>query len=93
MGGGLGFAWGKPVMHTTHDRKKRLLISFAGPAMNVILAALVPAVVAGGSEFELTARGQGFAAGDRLVLDGKELPTRFISAAVPDPAAAVLAWA
>ena len=41
---GYGFAWGKPVMHTTHDRKKRLLISFAGPAMNVILAALVTVV-------------------------------------------------
>ena len=39
--GQLGFAWGKPVMHTTHDRKKRLLISFAGPAMNVLLAVVV----------------------------------------------------
>lgn len=36
--GGLGFAWGKPVMHTTHDRKKRLLIAAAGPLMNIVLA-------------------------------------------------------
>lgn len=59
------------------------LSSCAAPAADEppVLAALVPAVVAGGSEFELTARGQGFAAGDRLVLDGQELPTRFISAA------------
>ena len=40
----LGFAWGKPVMHTTHDRKKRLLISFAGPAMNVLLAVIVAVI-------------------------------------------------
>jgi Zn-dependent protease len=39
--GGLGFGWGKPVEHTTHDRKKRVFISFAGPAMNVILAVVV----------------------------------------------------
>ena len=39
--GYVGFAWGKPVEHTTHDRKKRLLIAFAGPAMNVVLAAMV----------------------------------------------------
>jgi Zn-dependent protease len=39
--GGLGFAWGKPVMHTTFDRKKRLVIAFAGPAMNVVLATVV----------------------------------------------------
>jgi Zn-dependent protease len=38
---GLGFGWGKPVEHTTHDRKKRLFISFAGPAMNVILGTTV----------------------------------------------------
>jgi Zn-dependent protease len=37
MTSGLGFGWGKPVEHTTHDRKKRVFISFAGPAMNVIL--------------------------------------------------------
>ena len=37
----LGFAWGKPVMHTTHDRKRRLLISVAGPTMNVVLATVV----------------------------------------------------
>src|SRR5690606_22271406 len=39
--GGLGFGWGKPVEHTTHDRKRRVYISFAGPAMNVILGFLV----------------------------------------------------
>ncbi len=39
--GGLGFGWGKPVEHTTHDRKRRVYISFAGPAMNVILGTLV----------------------------------------------------
>ena len=36
--GGLGFGWGKPVEHTTHDRKKRVFISLAGPMMNVFLA-------------------------------------------------------
>ncbi len=49
---GLGFGWGKPVEHTTHDRKKRVFISFAGPAMNVVLAVIVAvlhsALVAGG---------------------------------------------
>ncbi|HUQ01571.1 MAG TPA: site-2 protease family protein [Kofleriaceae bacterium] len=40
-GGALGFGWGKPVEHTTHDRKKRVFISFAGPAMNVILGFVV----------------------------------------------------
>lgn len=39
--GGLGFAWGKPVYHTIHDRKKRVLVAFAGPAMNVVLAAII----------------------------------------------------
>ncbi|MEZ4402797.1 MAG: site-2 protease family protein [Kofleriaceae bacterium] len=43
--GGIGFAWGKPVMHTTLERKRRLLIAFAGPAMNVLLAALVAVVL------------------------------------------------
>ncbi len=38
---GLGFGWGKPVEHTTHDRKKRVYISFAGPAMNIILGTVV----------------------------------------------------
>ncbi|HVV83979.1 MAG TPA: site-2 protease family protein [Kofleriaceae bacterium] len=42
--GNLGFAWGKPVMHTTHDRKRRLFISIAGPSMNVVLALLVSLV-------------------------------------------------
>lgn len=50
--GGLGFGWGKPVEHTTHDRKKRVFISFAGPAMNVVLATVVAivhtALLAGG---------------------------------------------
>ncbi len=44
------------------------------------LTALAPATVAGASEFELTARGQRFAPGDLLVLDGQPLATRFISA-------------
>lgn len=39
--GGLGFGWGKPVEHTTHDRKKRVFISFAGPAMNIVLGLVV----------------------------------------------------
>ena len=39
--GSLGFGWGKPVEHTTHDRKRRVFISFAGPAMNVVLGTLV----------------------------------------------------
>lgn len=38
---GLGFGWGKPVEHTTHDRKRRIYISFAGPAMNVILGTII----------------------------------------------------
>lgn len=50
--GGLGFGWGKPVEHTTHDRKRRVYISFAGPAMNVILGTFVAilhvALLAGG---------------------------------------------
>lgn len=50
--GGLGFGWGKPVEHTTHDRKKRVYISFAGPAMNIVLAVVVSilhaALVVGG---------------------------------------------
>lgn len=39
--GGLGFAWGKPVYHTIHDRRQRVLVAFAGPAMNVVLAAMI----------------------------------------------------
>jgi Zn-dependent protease len=42
--GGIGFAWGKPVQHTTTDRKQHLLIAFAGPAMNVVLATIVSLV-------------------------------------------------
>jgi Zn-dependent protease len=34
----VGFGWGKPVMHRTYDRRKRLWISIAGPISNVILA-------------------------------------------------------
>lgn len=41
---GLGFGWGKPVEHTTHDRKRRVFISFAGPAMNVILGTMIAIV-------------------------------------------------
>lgn len=43
--GSIGFAWGKPVMHTTHDRKRRLFISAAGPAMNVVLAFVTAAIL------------------------------------------------
>jgi Zn-dependent protease len=39
--GGIGFGWGKPVEHTTYDRKKRVYISAAGPAMNVVLAVII----------------------------------------------------
>lgn len=39
--GGIGFAWGKPVQHRSFDRKGNLLVAFAGPAMNVILAAFI----------------------------------------------------
>lgn len=42
--GGLGFGWGKPVEHTTYDRKKRLYISAAGPAMNVVLGVILATV-------------------------------------------------
>ena len=42
--GGLGFAWGKPVMHRSFDRKGNLLVAFAGPAMNVVLAVFVTLV-------------------------------------------------
>lgn len=52
---GLGFGWGKPVEHTTHDRKKRVYISFAGPAMNVILGfvvAIIHAALLAGGVFE-----------------------------------------
>ena len=39
-------AWGKPVMHSPFDRKRRtLLIAFAGPMMNVILAFIVAVTV------------------------------------------------
>lgn len=39
--GATGFGWGKPVEHTTLDRKKRVFISFAGPMMNVVLAVVL----------------------------------------------------
>ncbi len=42
--GSLGFAWGKPVEHTTHDRRRRVFISFMGPAMNVLLATIVAVI-------------------------------------------------
>lgn len=42
--GGLGFAWGKPVMHRSFDRKGNLLVAFAGPAMNVVLAVFITLV-------------------------------------------------
>lgn len=51
--GQFGFAWGKPVYHTTHDRKKRLFISFAGPAMNVVLAVVVAVVTVALVRFDL----------------------------------------
>lgn len=44
---GLGFGWGKPVEHTTHDRKRRVYISFAGPAMNIILGTVVAIIHVG----------------------------------------------
>lgn len=34
----IGFGWGRPVMHRTHDRRRRLWISLAGPVSNLILA-------------------------------------------------------
>jgi Zn-dependent protease len=34
----IGFGWGRPVMHRTRDRRRRLWISLAGPAMNLLLA-------------------------------------------------------
>jgi Zn-dependent protease len=44
QGRSTGFGWGKPVEHTTYDRKRRLYISFAGPAMNVILGTVVATI-------------------------------------------------
>jgi Zn-dependent protease len=34
----IGFGWGRPVMHRTFDRRRRLWISLAGPVANIILA-------------------------------------------------------
>lgn len=34
----IGFGWGKPVMHTIGNPRKRLWVSLAGPISNVILA-------------------------------------------------------
>ncbi len=34
----IGFGWGRPVMHRTRDRRRRLWISLAGPVSNLILA-------------------------------------------------------
>lgn len=43
--GQYGFAWGKPVLISPrHTRRNDLLISFAGPAMNVLLAVLAATV-------------------------------------------------
>lgn len=43
--GGFVFGWGRPVMvdlsNLTHRRRQSLLITLAGPAMNVVLTALV----------------------------------------------------
>ncbi|MCX8155958.1 MAG: site-2 protease family protein [Verrucomicrobiae bacterium] len=43
--GGFLFGWGKPVMvdlnNLTHRRRQNLLITLAGPAMNLVLTALV----------------------------------------------------
>jgi Zn-dependent protease len=53
---GFGLAWGKPVYHTTHDRKKHLLIAFAGPAMNVLLALIVTVITVALVRFEVLAK-------------------------------------
>src|SRR4051812_16742052 len=53
----------------------------APPAAAPLLAAIAPLTVAGGSEFELTARGDSFAPGDVLTLDGQPLATSWVSAA------------
>ncbi len=37
----IGFAWGKPVQHRSFDRKGNMLVAFAGPAMNVLLATFI----------------------------------------------------
>lgn len=42
--GQLGFAWGKPVEHLSQGRRGDLLIAFAGPAMNVVLAVIVAVI-------------------------------------------------
>jgi Zn-dependent protease len=42
--GGLGFGWGKPVEHTTLDRKRRVFIAFAGPMMNIVLAVTIAVI-------------------------------------------------
>jgi Zn-dependent protease len=42
--GSIGFAWGKPVEHLPHDRFRTLIIAFAGPAMNVVLATIAAAI-------------------------------------------------
>ena len=58
-------------------------LSCANPAatLPLTLSAIAPASVVGGSEFELTARGDRFAAGDVVTVDGQPLATSFISAA------------
>lgn len=42
--GSIGFAWGKPVQHRSFDRKGNMLVAFAGPAMNVLLATFIALV-------------------------------------------------
>ena len=37
-------AWGKPVMHSPTSRQRTLVIAFAGPMMNVLLAFVVAVV-------------------------------------------------
>lgn len=66
--GSIGFAWGKPVEHTTHDRKRRLLISFAGPAMNVVLATICVGVAVALVRFGNLAEGSDLVSAFKLVV-------------------------
>ena len=59
--GQLGFAWGKPVEHTTHDRKRRLFISIAGPAMNIVLAVIVATLTVALVRFEVLSKPEAIA--------------------------------
>ncbi|MGC3959917.1 MAG: hypothetical protein QM813_18905 [Verrucomicrobiota bacterium] len=51
------------------------------PALPPTLTAITPINVVGGSELELTASGDRFAAGDMITLDGQPLATSFLSPA------------